>query len=125
MTTQPYSIGAEENLEAAVKLMSDRRIRHLPVVRDGKVVGLLSDRDIKMATSIPGLDLARLPVLDIAAEGPYLVGPDDPIGHVCTTMASKHYGSAVVIQNGKLVGIFTTVDVCRALAEIVAMRYHP
>lgn len=124
MTTQPYSIEASERLEAAIQLMSDRKIRHLPVTRRGEVVGILSDRDVKLAMSVRGLDLSVLPVLDFAAEKPYTVDPDIPIGQVATTMASKHYGSAIVMQNGKLVGIFTTVDACRALAEIVAMRYH-
>ncbi len=124
MTTQPYSIEASEKLESAVKIMSDRKIRHLPVTRQGEVIGMLSDRDVKLAMGIQGLDLNRLPVLDFATERPYTVDPDMPIGQVCTTMASKHYGSAIVMQNGKLVGIFTAVDACRALAEIVATRYH-
>ncbi len=124
MTTQPYSIEASEKIASAVRLMSEKGIRHLPVTRQGSVVGLLSDRDIKLAMGIPGLDIDALPIIDFATEKPYVIEPETPIGQVAVTMASKHYGSAIVVQNGKLVGIFTTVDACRALAEIVATRYH-
>ncbi|HTL69801.1 MAG TPA: CBS domain-containing protein [Candidatus Eisenbacteria bacterium] len=124
MTMQPYSIEASQTLETAVGFMSDKKIRHLPVTRGGVVIGIISDRDAKMAMGIEGLDASRLPVLDIASEKPYAVTPDMPLRLVAETMASKHYGSAIVTQNGKLVGIFTTVDACRALAEIIALRHH-
>jgi acetoin utilization protein AcuB len=124
MTTQPYSVDASVTLEKAVSFMSDKKIRHLPVMRDGQVAGLLSDRDAKLAMGIEGFNAGELPVLDIATERPYVVDPEVSVGTVCGTMATKHYGSAVVVQNGKLVGIFTTVDACRALADIVGQRYH-
>ena len=52
----------------------------------------------------------------------YAVGPDAPLDEVAGEMAGHKYGSAVVLQNGKVVGIFTTVDACRALQELLHGR---
>ena len=52
----------------------------------------------------------------------YSVSPETPLDEVVATMGSKKYGSAVVVQNGKVVGIFTTVDLCRAFAELLHTR---
>lgn len=124
MTTQPKTIDAKDSLRKAKTLMSELGVRHLPVMNKNEVVGILSDRDIKLAAGIDGLDADALLVLDACAENPYRVEPDISLREVAKTMASKHYGSAIVEQNGKLVGIFTTVDACRALAEIIEMRFH-
>ncbi len=124
MTTQPISIEAGQTLQDAIMVLKQHSIRHLPVMRGNEVVGLLSDRDVKLALGIQGLDTDRMPVIDICIEKPYTVKPEAHLKEVALTMASKHYGSAIVVSNGKLVGIFTTVDACRALAEIIDTRYH-
>jgi acetoin utilization protein AcuB len=49
---------------------------------------------------------------------PYTVGPGTPLDEVVSTMAEKKFGSAVVVQNNKIVGIFTTVDACQALSDL-------
>lgn len=124
MTTQPYSIAPNEKLAAAQDTMKKYKIRHLPVVKDGRVVGILTDRDIKLIGGFEDLDTAEILVADICVDKPYIVGPDSQLSEVVKEMASKHYGSAIVVQNGKLVGIFTTVDACRALAVVLETRYH-
>lgn len=124
MTTQPYSIAPGQNLAAAQDTMKKYKIRHLPVVKDGKVVGMLSDRDIKLIEGFEDLDAAQILVADACVDKPYIVEPDAPLGEVVKEMASKRYGSAMVVQHGKLVGIFTTVDACRALSSILETRYH-
>lgn len=123
MTTQPYSIEAGQKLEEAQELMKKYKIRHLPVVKGDSVVGILSDRDIKLASGFEGVDSAQVVVADMCAK-PYTVSPDSPLADVAEEMASKHYGSAVVVQNGKLVGIFTTVDACRAIHTLIRTRHH-
>ena len=124
MTTLPYSIEAHENIVTAVDTMKKFNIRHLPVMRNGLLIGIISDRDVKLAESIQGLDLNQLLISDVCTEKPYAVSPDAPLKEVVKTMALKHYGSALIVSNGKLVGIFTTVDVCRALADIIEQRFH-
>jgi len=69
------------------------------------------------------LSLARLvTVSDAMAQSVYSVAPEAPLDEVVSEMASRKYGSAIVMQNEKVVGIFTTVDVCRALADLLHTR---
>lgn len=124
MTCQPHAIEAGETVQSASKMMSDLKIRHLPVMEKGKVSGIISDRDIKMALSFVDANPRLLLVKDISHENPYIVDPNAHLSDVVRQMADKYYGSAIVVQNGKLVGIFTTVDACRALAALLEVRYH-
>lgn len=123
MSYDPVSLDADKAIVDAENLMRDNGIRHLPIVEDGQVVGILSDRDIKLAKSIVQAADA-IQVRHICQSDVYSVEPNTPLDVVVDTMADHQYGSAVVVQNGKLVGIFTTVDACRTLAEITRQRYH-
>lgn len=124
MTCQPHAVEAGEAVENAQKLMKDLDIRHLPVMERGEVVGIVSDRDIRMALSLSESNPRLLLVKDICHEHPYVVEPDAHLSSVVKEMAEKRYGSAIVVQNKKLVGIFTTVDACRALAQVLETRFH-
>ncbi len=123
MSCDPISLDADKAIVDAENLMRDNGIRHLPIVEGNQVVGILSDRDIKLAKSIVQAADA-IQVRHVCHSDVYSVEPDTPIDVVVETMAEHQYGSAVVTQNGKLVGIFTTVDACRTLAEITRQRYH-
>lgn len=124
MTTQPYAIEQAEKAESARRMMNELSIRHLPVIRQGKIAGIVSDRDLKLAAAFLGEDFKDAPVLDVCNEAPYIVSPHAKMTEVLKEMADKHYGSAIVADRDTLVGIFTTVDVCRALFEILQTRYH-
>lgn len=124
MTTQPESIDGEQTVESAVKLMAEKNIRHLPVMKEGAIFGIVSDRDIKTATALVGSDEKNMPVKSICHEHPYQVEPDTKLHEVADEMAVHHYGCAIVVQNHKLVGIFTTVDACRAISTILEQRFH-
>ena len=124
MTYQPHAIEASESVETAQKMMAELKIRHLPVMNGSIIVGMISDRDIRMALSFVGSEPKKLTVRNISHEHPYEVHPDSPLREVVEEMASKRYGSAIVVQNGKLVGIFTTVDALKALSNILQTRYH-
>ncbi|MBM4361737.1 MAG: CBS domain-containing protein [Deltaproteobacteria bacterium] len=122
MTTSPVTTEASATVAAAAKVMKANSIRHLPVVDGGSVVGLISDRDIALVEGLVGVDPEIVTVRDAMATEPYTTRSDTPITEVAATMASNKYGSAVVTQNGKVVGMFTTVDVCRVLAEVFETR---
>ena len=124
MTQQPQSIESRESVVTAQTLMKRFGIRHLPVTTDGIVVGILSERELNLALGMESIDHERLPVIDVCSERPYIAYPETPLREVVTVMAREHLGSAIIMENAKLTGIFTTVDACRALAEIVATRYH-
>lgn len=122
MTTSPHSIGQGQTLARAHAVMSEHRIRHLPVLEGGKLVGMLSDRDLHLVESLEGVDPAKVLVEDAMSSTIYSVAPDAALDDVVSAMAEHKYGSAVVMQNEKVVGIFTTVDVCRTLAELLHTR---
>ena len=117
------TIEASEPLKKAAEMMSKLNIRHLPVLQKGKVVGILSDRDVKLAGSMVGAEAEKLPVIDVCSGNPYTVGPDAPLSEVSRIMADKHYGSALVLDDQELVGIFTTTDACRVLADMITMKF--
>jgi acetoin utilization protein AcuB len=126
MTPFPFSIDIEAPLAEAHAFLRTRQIRHLPVTRDGVLAGVLTDRDIKLAL---GPDLGSPPerelrVADVYQPECYVVDAGDRLEEVAATMAERHVGSALVTRAGKLVGIFTTTDACRALARLLREQ-HP
>lgn len=122
MTKVPHSVGDEQALAHASSLMKEYGIRHLPVLRGGKLLGILTDRDVHLIEALVGEEGADLAVAEAMTEEPYAVDPGTPLDEVAREMAEKKYGSAVVVQNRKVVGIFTTVDACRALSELLHTR---
>lgn len=122
MTTTPHSIGSEQTIAKAASVMSLHQIRHLPVLHGGNLLGILTDRDIKLIESFKDVDVTKVSVEEAMTERPYTVSPDAPLDEVVQTMAEKKLGSAVIVQNHKVVGIFTTVDACQALAELLNTR---
>lgn len=122
MTTTPHSIGSDQTIATASLMMNDHHIRHLPVLQGGRLLGILTDRDIKLIETFRDVDPAKLKVEEAMTEQPYSVSPDAPLDEVVETMAANKYGSAVVMQNQKVVGIFTTVDACVALAGLLRTR---
>ena len=122
MTSSPVTVGVEQTIAHARKVMHEHRIRHLPVLHGGKIVGLLSERDVALVESLKDVAPTKVTVEDAMSQDPYTTAPDTTIDRVAAEMAEHKYGAAVVVQNGKVVGVFTTVDACRTLAEIFEGR---
>lgn len=122
MTTSPHTIGEDQPMTVAHRMMREHHIRHLPVLREAKVVGLVSDRDLHLVEALQDVDPRAVRVSEAMTWEPYVVSPDSALDEVVATMAETKYGSAVVVQHGKVVGIFTTVDACRAFAELLHSR---
>jgi acetoin utilization protein AcuB len=122
MTTSPHTVGTDQTLSHAHAVLREHRIRHLPVLRGGELVGMLTERDLALIESLKDVAPNTVTVEDAMSTGIYRVSPDSPLDEVVEEMAAKKYGSAVVVQNGKVVGIFTTVDVCVALSELLKGR---
>ena len=122
MTAAPHSIGSDQTIATASRMMNEHHIRHLPVLHGGRLLGILTDRDIKLIETFRDVDTAKVAVDEAMTEKPYSVSPESPLDEVVETMAANKYGSAVVMQNQKVVGIFTTVDACEALAALLRTR---
>ncbi|MEZ4368875.1 MAG: CBS domain-containing protein [Kofleriaceae bacterium] len=122
MSTSPVSIGPAQSLATAHKLLREHEIRHLPVLDGGRLVGLLTSRDMYLVEAFETIDAEATKVADVMSSNVYATSPDAPLDDVCAEMAEFKYGSAVVVQNQKVVGIFTTVDVCRAMTDLLRTR---
>jgi acetoin utilization protein AcuB len=115
MTPCPQTIHADATLFDAFVMMRRQGIRHLPVMDRGQLVGLLSERDIAFAERF--LEARESPVAAVMTRDPYVTVPYAPLAEVAETMSRHKYGSAIVIDNRNVVGVFTAVDALRALAE--------
>ncbi|PRQ06637.1 CBS domain-containing protein [Enhygromyxa salina] len=117
MTPFPYSIAPSASLDDAQAMMRDHDIRHLPVCEDHVVVGVLSDRELRVGLALT--DRIALTVAEICLKAPLLVDLEQRLDDVATLMATHRVGSAIVMRGDKLSGILTTTDVCRLLAELL------
>lgn len=118
MTPNPHSIGREQTLATAHRMMHDYRIRHLPVLDAGVLVGLVSERDLAFLETLRGVDPATDTVEEAMTPEPYFVDLTAPVKDVALAMIEHKYGSAIVVDRGNVVGIFTTIDALRALIDI-------
>jgi CBS domain-containing protein len=117
MTPFPYSVDGEAPIEQAIEFMREHKIRHLPVTTKGALTSLVTDRDIKL---VLGPDFAYprdLKVRDAMVKDCYIVDLATPLSAVLRHMTEHRIGSAVVTRRGKLAGVFTANDACRAFAD--------
>ena len=119
MSASPHSIGAEQSIAHAEEQLKKYGVRHLPVLTAGALVGIVTQRDLAVIESVKGVDRKTVLVSDIMNIDVYQVGPDALLSEVAAVMAEKKYGSAVVMKADHAIGIFTTVDACRALCELL------
>jgi acetoin utilization protein AcuB len=132
MSSNVISIDKNESLGTALRLMREHRIRRLPVVSKGNLVGIVSDRDLKGAlpSEATSLDvwelhglLDRMKISDIMTKSVITTTPDATIERVALIMMeNKIEGLPVLDAKGNLVGIVTEGDVFRALVEITGVR---
>jgi acetoin utilization protein AcuB len=118
MTPFPHSVDVHAPLAEAQEFMREHAIRHLPVTDGGVLIGVVTDRDIKL---LLGPDFAypdpgTSKVADAMVEETYVVDLKTPLATVLREMADRRLGSAVVTRRGKLAGVFTSTDACRAFA---------
>lgn len=117
MTPLPHSIDADANLLEAQSMMERHGIRHLPVTQEGRLVGIISDRDIRhfvdpIVNSPPLCKVRKAMIAE-----PYVVAPTEPLDTVLLTLAARRIGCVVVADDGRPAGIFTTTDASRMLGE--------
>jgi acetoin utilization protein AcuB len=131
MTKDPVTIMEDTSMIKAIHIMKERRFRRLPVVTDGRLVGMVTDRDLKEASPSKAttLDvhelyylLAELQVKEIMSRNPVSVLADDTVEHAAQVMLEHTIsGLPVVDRDGKVVGIITQSDVFRAFMHITGV----
>ncbi len=125
MSAFPHVIEEDQSVSVAKRLMYSENIRHLPITCDGKLVGILTDRDIKLALAVMGgIDQGdKMKVSEICSYDVYAVEFDTRLDKVLLEMLDRRIGSALVTKQGKLVGVFTTTDACRELEKLLHLQY--
>jgi acetoin utilization protein AcuB len=122
MTTTPLSIEKDANLLDAANMMQKNQIRHLPVVYQNKIEGILSSTDINLIRGLKNFDIEKLKVYDCFTPNPYIVSPETLLDVVLDEMAEKKYGSVLIEDKGLLVGIFTWIDALKASKNLLETR---
>lgn len=119
MTRQPLTVQRHKTVAAARRLMGEHKIRHLPVVDEAeRLVGVVSDRDLQFLETLGTLDPEHAIIDDIMIRDPMHFSPSTPLSEVARAMADAKIGSVVIVEEGKVVGVFTTIDALRALAVL-------
>jgi acetoin utilization protein AcuB len=119
MTRAPRTIRPRQTLAEAHRLMRRNQIRHLPVLERGKLVGIVSQRDLALIETLPDVDPTEVPVEDAMVGKVYVVAPGAGLGEVAGEMARRKLGAAVVAVDGRVVGVFTATDACQALSRLL------
>jgi acetoin utilization protein AcuB len=112
MTPSPYSVDVAQTVGDSRSLMRTHKIRHLPVLDGKELVGVVTDRDVR------GLD-ADVRLDSVMSATPYTVSPTTPLEVAARHMARHKLGSCVVMEANEVIGMLTTTDGMRALAELL------
>jgi CBS domain-containing protein len=119
MTPVPHFIAPEEKLSHAKSLMQEYAIRHLPVMRGGKLVGILTDGDVNFVHMLAVALSDELTVEDMMRPKPYTVSTDAPLQQGARNMAERRVDVAIVMDHDAIAGVFTTTDALHALADVL------
>lgn len=129
MSVPPVTITPSTSVQAAQALMHQRKIRHLPILQGGRLVGIISDRDIRLALPSPATSLSvwevrhlldKLTVGEVMTYFVMTTTPDCPVTEAVGRMLGHKVGSLPVVVDRQVVGILTRTDVLRAFRRLQA-----
>ncbi|OOG21488.1 histidine kinase [Thioalkalivibrio denitrificans] len=119
-TPDPITANEDMTIDDLRNLMEKHGIRHLPVVRGDRVVGVISDRNVRIVSGLPIAEKHQVRAADIMAADPLTVIATTPLDEVAYAMSENKVGSVIVNdEDGRFLGIFTASDALNALVEIV------
>ena len=131
MTRKLLTVSPEDTVETAVQCLRQRGVRHLLVLDQGELVGILSDRDIKRALQpeqtkkkkvlgLGGLYFLLEPILvrEIMTKDPLTIDPGTTAQEAAAIMIKNKFGALPVAKNGRLLGILTETDLLRTIATM-------
>jgi len=132
MTKKVFTVTPDDSISEAAKLSKEKEIKHIPVVKGAKLIGLLSDRDIKeyvpsKATSLDVYELhyllAKTKVKEVMKRDVITTPPDTPIEEAAMIMHDKNIGCLPVVDGHRLVGIISDHDIFQVLVGITGIRH--
>ncbi len=119
-TPDPITVVEATPIEELQALMAEHGVRHLPVLRDGEVVGVISERDVRLVHGLSLDERRQIRAQDLMADEPFIVHASALLDEVAMEMVGRRVGSAIVRDgDGDFLGIFTLTDALNALIEIV------
>ena len=119
MTREPHCIDARAPLHEAHRMMRARHVRHLPVLDHERLVGIVSERDLYLLETLRSVDPGKEPIQEAMTERPYTVSPEASLRTVVQELLKQRYGSAVVVEDDRVIGIFTRSDALRVLEALL------
>lgn len=132
MTPNPITVTEDTSFEDALRTLKDRKIRRLPVVnREGRLVGIVVEKDLLYASPSPATSLsvfevhyllARMRIRDVMTKRVITVGEDCPLEEAARIMVDHKIGSLPIMESGRLTGIITETDIFKAFVEILGGR---
>ncbi len=111
MTENPLAIDPSDSVVKAARMMREEDIGSLPVTENGRLYGMITDRDVTTRVVADEVDLGSVSVRDIASAGAITVEPDTDLDEALRLMAHHQVRRLPVVENGRLVGIVTQADV--------------
>ena len=113
MTSDPAKVGPDDVIAKVATLMKQEDCGAIPVVRDGLLIGIITDRDIAIRGVAEGRDAKTTKVSEIMSADPITIAPDADIAEASTLMAKSQVRRLPVVENGKLLGIVVTAQLAR------------
>lgn len=114
---QVWSIEPEDPVLEAIQLMADKHIGALPVIRNGELLGIVSERDYARKVILLGRSSAETPVWEIMTSPVTTVTSDDTVHHCMQLVTEKRIRHLPVVEKGKLIGIISIGDLVKAVIE--------
>lgn len=131
MTRNPVTVSPETTVPDALEIMKQNGVRRLPVVKNGVLVGIVTQMDLLRASpspattlavwEIPGL-VAKIKVQEVMTTNVQTIGPDEPIEDAALIMRQHKIGGVPVMQGDQLVGIITETDIFDAFVDMLGVR---
>lgn len=131
MTSRVFTVSPEDNIADTMALMREKQINRLPVVDKGKLVGIVTDGDLREVSPSPATTLSifelnylvgKTPIRDVAVKKVITCTPDTKIEDAALLMREHGIGALPVVENGKLVGIVTESDIFDTFLDIMGFR---
>ena len=117
-TPNPITAREESGMDELERLFQENGIRHLPIIKDQQVVGVVSERDLRLVAGLDLRERCMVRAADIMSRNPVTVNHLDPLDEVAFKMSEKKIGSVIVNEDDSFLGIFTLTDALNALIEI-------
>lgn len=125
MTPSVISVEGSSTVSEAAKVMVEREVGSVIVTEAGRPVGILTERDVLKRVVMRGLDPSKTKVKEVMSSPLVTVSADAYITDAGRLMAERNIRRLVVLEGGRMVGVITQKDVCRALNKYVGLGLSP